>query len=69
MVFWFVCFVCVLGFCCLVVLVLCFLFGLPLTILRSGSCLPEQTTVGAVMACTARCSVSQVLPIRVGGCN
>ena len=30
-----------------------FLFGLPLTILRSFSCLPEQTTVGAVTACTA----------------
>ena len=37
----------------LFVVVLCFLFGLPLTILRSGSCLPEQTTVGAVMACAA----------------
>ena len=52
--FWLVCLVCVLGFCCLFVLVLCFLFGLPLTILRSFSCLPEQTTVGAVMACTAK---------------
>ena len=51
MVFLFVCFVCVLFF--LFVFVLCFLFGLPLTILRSFSCLPEQTTVGAVIACTA----------------
>ena len=40
--------VCVLGFfACL------FLFGLPLTTLRSFSCIPEQTTVGAVMARTA----------------
>ena len=47
----FVCLFCfVLG---VFVFVLCFLFGLPLTILRSFSCLPEQTTVGAVMACTA----------------
>ena len=52
MVFWFV-FVCLCVGVLLFVVVLCFLFGLPLTNLRSGSCLPEQTTVGAVMACTA----------------
>ena len=46
--------VCVLGFCCLLwCCVFCVLFGLPLTILRSGSCLPKRTTVGAVTACTA----------------
>ena len=46
--------VCVLGFCCLLWrCVFCVLFGLPLTILRSGSCLPKRTTVGAVTACTA----------------
>ena len=51
MVFLFVCFVCVLGF--LVCVCVVFLVWNPLTILRSFSCLPEQTTVGAVMACTA----------------